>query len=212
VESDAQLRVRQALSTARPGRSTSDALQSNLQAISNVERVRFYENDSAITDLNGVPAGAFAAVVDGGDSTAIAQAILIGKGGAGTYGTTSVSVPDAYGIARTVCFFRPTVPRITYEIDIVPLDGYSGDVDTAIAQAVSIWTNALGIGGGPSGRIRLPRVYGPALLTGTIYYDTFEIVGIKAARDGQALTTADVIMLFNEAPICDPSDVSVVKP
>ena len=211
VEADAQLRVRQSLSVAKPSRSTLDGIVANLLAIPGVTRLKAYENDTDIPDANGIPGGAISIVIDGGDAAAIAQTILVGKGGAGTYGTATSPTPplDAYGIPRPVYFFRPIAPKITYGIAIKKLPGYSGDVPTAIKQAVSDWTNNLGIGGGATGQIRLTRVYAPALLVGTVYYDTFEITGITVARDGRLLSPNDVAIAFNEAPACDPTYIVV---
>jgi uncharacterized phage protein gp47/JayE len=211
VEADAQLRVRQSLSVAKPSRSTLDGIVANLLAIPGVTRLKAFENDTDIPDANGIPGGAISIVIDGGDAAAIAQTILIGKGGAGTYGTSTSPTPvlDAYGIPRPVYFFRPLAPKITFGITIKKLPGYSGDVPTAIKKAVSDWTNALGIGGGATGQIRMTRVYAPALLVGTVYYDTFEITGITVARDGRLLSPNDVAIAFNEAPTCDPTYITV---
>ncbi|WP_158810245.1 hypothetical protein [Beijerinckia sp. L45] len=208
VEQDPQLRVRQSESTMLAATGVVDGIYGAIAALG-VTRLRIYENDTNAPDANGIPGHSICVVVDGGDNTAIATAIASRKLSAGTYGTTVVTVTTgAAGIPRAINFFRSTQPSISWGISIKALTGFTVDVQTQLQQALSDWTNALGIGAGSAGRIMLARAYAPALLTG-VAASTFELLGLTVSRDGNPLTAADVAIAFNEAPYCDPTLVTV---
>lgn len=216
VETDAMLRVRQSHSTMLPATGVVDGIYGALANLPSVARVAVYENDQATTDVNGIPGHTISAVVDGGDPTAIAQAIATRKLSAGTYGTASAVVTTGSAqIPRTIFFFRPLEPSIIWSVSVRPLTGFTADGTAAIQQAISDWTNALGIGvqtaTGKLYRVPISRAYAPALLTGTVYDGTFEIVAgsLLAARSGGTLSATDPVIAFNEAPSCSPSFVAV---
>ena len=216
VEADPQLRVRQTQSTMLPAIGVVDGIQGALANLAAVARVAVYENDGVTPDANGIPGHTISAVVDGGDPQAIAQAIAIRKLSSGTYGTSSAIVTTGVAqIPRTIYFFRPSEPPISWALSVRPLAGFTTDAVTAIQQALSDWTNALGIGvttvNGKLYRVPISRAYAPALLSGTVYDGTFEIVAgsLLAARDSGTPAATDPTIAFNEAPQCEPSLVTV---
>lgn len=77
VETDAELRQRQALSVALPSRTVMEGLIGAIANITGVTRYKGYDNDTSETDINGVPAHAVSMVVDGGDAEEIARIIAI---------------------------------------------------------------------------------------------------------------------------------------
>lgn len=79
VETDAELRQRQALSVALPSRTVMEGLIGAIANITGVTRYKGYDNDTSETDINGVPAHAVSMVVDGGDAEEIARIIAIKK-------------------------------------------------------------------------------------------------------------------------------------
>lgn len=207
VESDPQLRIRQAQSTELPSQTLLDGLVGSIDAMPSVVRIQAYVNDTDLIDTNGLPGHSIALVVDGGDSTAIANLIATRKGVAGTYGTTVVPVTSSVtGITRNISFFRPTEPVVNWSVTLKPLAGFTTDVQAAIAQALSDWTNALGIGTS----ILVKRAYAPALLVGSAFANTFELEGVAVSRDSGAPAEADVAFAFNEAPSCVPAAVTFV--
>lgn len=207
VESDSQLRQRQAVSVALPSQTILGGLVGALYAISGVTRLRAYENDTNQPDANGIPGKGISIVVEGGDDNAIATVINLKKGAAGTYGSTVVPVTDDVGITRNVNFFRPAQVQISYVLQVRPLTGYTQAVEAQIQQALADWTSGLGIGNS----ILLSRAYATADLSDQPTGTTFEIVpnSLTAARDGTVPTAADVGIAFNEAPICVPSSVTI---
>lgn len=206
VERDPELRVRQSRSTMLPALTVLDGIEAAILAVSGVSRLKVYENDTSVTDANGIPGHTISVVVDGGDALAICQAIAARKTpGAGTYGNASQVVVNAFGVPRQINYFRPHEPPISVNIVVRSLNGYTLDDETAIRQAVSDWVNALDIGQA----VLVKRLYGPALLIGTARASRFEIVTITVARDGSVTKEADVSMAFNEAAFCLPDYVTI---
>lgn len=79
-----------------------------LNNIENVESASGYENDTDYVDSRGLPPHSIEIIVEGGDNSEIAQAILRRKaGGIQTYGSIEVGVPGAYGDTIPVRFNRP---------------------------------------------------------------------------------------------------------
>lgn len=79
-----------------------------LNNVKNVETVSGYENDNNYVDERGLPPHSIEMIVEGGDSTEIAQAILRRKaGGIQTHGSIVVDVPGEYGDSIPIRFNRP---------------------------------------------------------------------------------------------------------
>lgn len=206
VETDAQLRVRQAASTAKPALTVSQGIIGDLVALTGIGRYRFYENDQGSTDANGIPGHCISVVIEGGDAVAIASAIALRKTpGVGTYGTAVQTITDGAGIARDIRFFRPTQIGIRYAVTLKALSGFTTDIETKVINSIVAWTNAFGIG---EGLIR-NRVYVPANLSGASESLTYEVVSIAVSRDGLTPTEADVPIAFNEVMYTEASYFSV---
>ena len=78
-----------------------------------------YENPTHEWDEYGRPPHSIEIVVDGGDSTEIAQQILQKKaGGINTYGDTSVVLAGAYDEDITIRFSRPTIIYTWFHLGI----------------------------------------------------------------------------------------------
>lgn len=202
VESDAELRNRQAVSTALPSRTVLDGMVGAVLSVVGVTRAVPYENDSDITDVNGIPAHQVSFVVEGGDAAAVAKAIAVKKTpGVGTYGTTTEPVTDQFGIVRDIHFYRPTEVPITVEVDVAALYGYSSTIGLKLRQAVVDYINNLHIGTD----VYVTKLYTPANLTG-VEGDTFDILEIRISSGGPALPD-NVVVAFNEAAVCQLSGV-----
>lgn len=207
VETDSQLRQRQALSTALPAQTLIEAMTGTLWALSGMSRLRVYENDTGVTDINGVPGHCISVIADGGDAEAIAKVIGAKKSpGVGTYGDVLFTLTDAYGIPKPVRFSRPTLTPIAWYVTLRPRPGYTMDVAAQIQASLSAYTNALGIGASQA----LSGGYPAANLTGQASASAFEIVGLRAARtDTSNDAYGDVVCAYDEALTCDPSDVVI---
>lgn len=204
LESDSVLRRRQTSSTALPSQAILDGIVGSLLDVRGVTRLAAYENDTPITDANGLPPHSLAFVVDGGDATSIARAIMTKKTpGTGTYGTTSQDVSDAFGVVHTIRFFRPVLVPISVQITVSPLLGFTTTTELTIRQAIVDYINALSIGDD----VLLTKLYTPANLSGAVN-TTFNIVGLAIARSGSP-APQDITIAFNEAAACSVDNVQL---
>ena len=207
VESDAKLRNRQTASTALPSLSVLDGTIGAVARVDGVIRFRGYENDSNVTDADGMPAHNIAIVVEGGDVQDIAEAIAVKKTpGTGTFGTTSATVVDQYGVRNTINFFRPTPATIGVEVTIDPLPGYTSGYADLIKQAVADSINALLIGDD----VLITRLYVPANLAGQPEGLTYDLNLVRTKKNAGAFGTSNIVLAFNEAAECTPADVTVI--
>lgn len=206
VELDAALRRRQTLSTALPSRTVFEGTIGAVASLTGVARLKGYENDTGTTDANGLPAHSISLVVQGGDATAIAQAIADKKGpGAATYGTTSVDVTDEYGVTRAIKFYRPTPAAIKVAISVTAMAGYTTAIEAAIKQACVDWINALDIGED----VEFAEIYVPANLNGALDRRTYKITALTIAKNAGSPGTSDLVIAFNEAPQAALSDITI---
>lgn len=207
VESDADLRFRQTVSTAIPSLTVLDGIVGAVSSVTGVDRLRAYENDTDTTDANGIPSHSISLVVDGGDATAIANAIATKKTpGAGTFGTTSVTVTDIYGRPIAIKFFRPASQAITVAISLKALSGYSTSVGQAVQQAVSDYVNGVDIGGGASGTVEWADAITAA--NSVPNSNTFKLTALTLTGPSGA-GVPDVPLAFNQVSTCTPSAVAL---
>lgn len=208
VETDAELRRRQTFSTALPSLTVLDGTIGAVASVPGVTRFRGYENDSDVTDANGIPAHSIAIVAEGGDQQAIGDAIAIKKTpGTGTYGTTTVTTYDQYGLPNLINFFRPTPAAIGVEVTIQALTGYTTGFADLIAAAVAASIQALEIGDD----VLITKLYVPANLPGQAAGATFDITQLRIKKNAGAFGTSNLTLAFNEVAECDPAvDVTVI--
>ena len=202
VETDAQLRRRQALSTALPAVSPVDAIQAGVANVTGVTAQVVYENPTQATDANGLPPHSIAVVAQGGADADIATAILNKKTpGTTTYGTSSATVFDSRGQANTENFFRPTIVQVNVTVTIQQLAGYSSATAGAIQSTVASYINGLNIGDD----VFISRIYPPAQLTvpGAVnpLASTFHVTGLTIGVAGGSQGTMDIVTTFNQLAV-----------
>ena len=212
TENDAQLRVRQAQSTALPALSVLSGISGAVASLLGVQAVTIYENDTSATDSRGLPPHSVSLVVKGGDSMDICQTILLKKTpGCYTYGSTRHSVNDIYGLPHDIGFFIPTNVPVGVHITLRALPGYSTIVGKSISDEVSRYINAMGSGQ----EVVFSKLWMPANLC----TDTGAPIGATGTYDITAMTIASPptgtygtvnipISIFQEAT-CQSSDVII---
>jgi uncharacterized phage protein gp47/JayE len=206
VETDAELRLRQTQSTALGSLTVLDGIAGAIANLTGVTQVKAYENDTGLTDSDGLPPHSISMVVEGGDATAIATAIMNKKTpGAYTYGSTVVPVTDNLGLTHDIRFFVPTQEEITVEITLRAFAGYSSTTADAIKTAVADYINALLIGQD----VLITKLYVPAQLNSIAASSTFELITLLAAVVGDTPTTSDVLIPFNGVAKCSISDINI---
>jgi len=209
LESDPALRARQTVSTMLPSVTAIDGMTGAVFAVNGVTRLRVYENDTSLTDSNGIPSHSVSFVVEGGDTQQIANAIAAHKTpGAGTYGTTSEIVLDAYNIPHTYNFFVVTDVQITVVIHLTALQGFTSTVGNEIVAAVVNYINSVPIGT----NVYLTHVIWAALSIAGTDNTTFNLTSLLMSRGGGAPASADVPIAFNEAAQASSATVSLSIP
>ncbi|MNB62548.1 hypothetical protein D3C81_47630 [compost metagenome] len=208
AETDAELRIRQGQSVALPSITPFEGVDGAIANVAGVTRHKLYENDTGVTDSNGLPPHSISAIVDGGDVTDIAQTIRGNKGqGTSTYGATSVTVPDTYGNPHVISFSRSTDVPIFVAITIKVFTGYTSQIGDQIKQAVVDYINSLTIGDS----VLLSRIYSPANL-GVVsggnarYYDITDLLIGKSAG---TVAAANVSIAYSESASCTTANVSL---
>jgi uncharacterized phage protein gp47/JayE len=208
VESNAELRRRQAVSTALPSLTVLDGTIGAVANVTGVTRYAGYENDTKVTDADGIPGNSIAIVVEGGAVQDIVNAIGTKKTpGTGTFGTTDGIFYDTYGLPKEIHFFRPTIATVTTEITLKALQGYTTGYEDQIAQAVTDFYNSLKIGSD----VFHSKVFTPANLPNAPEVgSTFDIQGIKLGKNAGVQAATNVVIGFTEVAFGDVSDVTFV--
>jgi uncharacterized phage protein gp47/JayE len=148
VETDSALRARQATSTAQPSQSLIEGIEGAIAAVPGVTSFVVLENDTGSTSSQGLPPYSITCVVQGGSSTAIAQAIYLHKTpGVPTNGTTSVQITDSYGMVNTINFDVPQILGVDVTVTLTELTGYTAATTSAIQAAIASYLSSLAIGG-----------------------------------------------------------------
>ena len=143
-ETDAELRLRRADSLANPGSGTVDAIRAALLEVSSVTAAFVLNNRTDAVDANGLPAHSFRALVLGGLTADIAEAIWA-HCDAGDYidGSTVVTtITDTQGYQQTVRFDRPTEVLMWVEFTVVEdteLGTLPDDYEDQLESAVVAW-------------------------------------------------------------------------
>lgn len=207
VETDAELRRRQAQSTMIPSLSVMEGIVGAVASLAGVNRYRGYENDTGTTNADGIPAHAISLVVEGGTTQAIAEAIAAKKTpGTATYGTTSYTTYDQYGVPNVINFFRPTTATISIEVSLTARTGYLSTTADAIKAALVAYVADLLIGDD----IYISKLYVPANLSNTVSADTFDVTQIRIKKNSGSWVTTNLTLAFNEIAQTAISNVTVI--
>lgn len=208
VETDEQLRQRQSLSVAIPGQNMLNSTIAGIASIVGVTRYKIYDNDTNITDDNGIPSHSIAAVVEGGSNEDIAEQIYLRKGpGGGTYGSVFVNYTNADGLPNTVRFSRPTYVNINANIRIKANTGYTTSVTDNIKNSVKNYITSLDIGYDVTIMGILTAV---TSVVKNLAVPEFSVQTITLNRDDQPAASNDIDIAFNEVAAVGKITVSEV--
>lgn len=220
VETDAALRVRQSNSVSIAAVSITSSIEAAIANISGVTRSRVYENDTESADANGLPAHSISCVVEGGDVATIATAIWTRKTpGTTSYGTTSYTVYDAYGLGTTINYYSLATVPIYVTIGIKALTNYLSTTADKIKAAISLMLSSAGIGED----IYYGRIWPTANLSGTYAIassglsqsdldaisSTYKITSVSIGTSASPTGTSDIPIAFNLAALGNVSNIVV---
>jgi uncharacterized phage protein gp47/JayE len=169
------------------------------------------------------PAHSITAVVEGGSTADIAQAIYDNRNiGCLTNGTTAVSVTDARnpGISMTISFDVLAYSQIYAALNVHPLGGYTSATQAAIVAGIASYLNSLSIGES----VVFSELYGAALTARPnpdvpIFSIRSMISGIAAAQTTATLNSTTSITVASATGIVNgqtvvgagiPNDTTVV--
>lgn len=146
-QNDSSLRLERKKAVARPGNAQVDNMLGEIFAVDGVRRAVIYENDTGVTDVNGLPPHSVAPIVDGGANYDVARAIFIKKNpGCELHAAgTLVSVPDVYGVypsnKRTIIYSRPVYVDMIVTVTIQNDGTLPNNADELVTQAILAYAN-----------------------------------------------------------------------
>lgn len=210
-ETDAALRLRRQQELSAPGASTVDALQADLARVDGVIQATVFENDTDVTDLDGLPPHSFEAVIWDGASPAaanvdIAQVIWKSKpAGIATYGSITQNATDSVGNPRPVKFSRATQKNLEQAISIQVLPGWLGAQQvTALQQALIAFGQAL-----PMGRDVILQQLRAVVMAQPFVWD---ITSYTIGNNGGTLFAANKVIAAREKPVFNgPITITVTQ-
>lgn len=140
-ETDNQLHIKQQRETSNTSYSQVDALYAGITNLAGVDYVRIYQNWTLETDDKGIPAKTIAAVVDGGDTEAIANVMWLKVPMLSNYAGNlehPVTMFDRFGLAYQITFYRPEKVPVYIDLDITITDAsiYPADAYDQIKQNI----------------------------------------------------------------------------
>ena len=208
VESDANLRARYYVSTMLPAVSIFDSMLASLSSITDVKRVKGYENDTNQTSVEGLPPHSVTFVVEEGDDGQIAEMIYNKKTpGCYTNGTTDIEILSEAGNVTHIRFYRPTYKNVWVKVNITKLAGYNDSVVDKIKKALVDYIKSADIHDTIYRQILISVVIGQ--LTSTTSPE-FSVTDVQISTDGSAYSQNDLALAFNEAGISALDKIEVV--
>lgn len=221
TEDDATLRQRQSTSVSLAALTNLESIYAEIANVPAVTRLFVYENDTDVTDGNGIPAHSICAVVYGGDAMDIATAIALKKApGTGTYGSTSEVIIDPHGVADTIRFYVLTITQLDIVVNIKALNGFATSTQVLIQEALAAYISGLGIGE-TSYYLRLvapANLEGEWAVAGTgqteaalsVLSETYTLINIGQRVHGVgSVLPADVAIAFNAAAAAVIANITV---
>ena len=200
VETNAQAIARQQTAVATPSQTPLEGTKAGIYNVPGITQFRVYENDTSAADdydtatSTGGPANSITAVVEGGDSQAIGEAIAYHKTpGCYTAGDVTVVVVDSYGAQNNIRFYRPTYENVYATFTIEPLTGYSSATADMIKEAVVNYISKLQIGD----NLYLSQLWEAALSSSPDLRPLFSLKSVTAGTAEGEESTDDLIADFD---------------
>lgn len=221
IETDSQLRARQAISVALPSATRLAGTTAALRAIAGIGRVTVYENPTGSTDALGNPAHSVTAVVEPLSATQlqIATAIFNNRGigvltngqvsGVTTGQTVTVNVTDPVtGVVTPISYLTITYVPIFVSISVHLLAGGTSATLAAIQNDIVAYLNSLAVGQS----VVYSELYGAALnARSNPDLPTFSIRALTSGLSASPSGTTDIALNFNQVAQGVLADVIVTS-
>jgi len=206
LETDEELRLRFRNTKFERASNILDSLYAALLNVDGVEEVAIYENDTNVTDANGVPPHSFLPVVLGGSSQLIAEAIWLNKPmGISSQGNTVISITDSQGFPHDIGLERPNPVTVYVEltIDTAAESNFvfpGNGVDLIKAAVIDYASNNFGVGDD----VIYSRLYTPINSVEGFQIDSL-FIGTSPAPVG----VANIPVAFNEISSFEAVNITV---
>lgn len=210
-ETDEALRVRQQQSTSLTSYRQIEAIFAAITNVDGVTYCRVYQNDSTYpADSRGIPFKEVAAIVEGGDDKAVAEALFyrLPTGQIG-YGTTHVTFNDIQGFPYVISFSRPTGVDIYIDLSITVYDTSawpstgSDDIKQSIIEYAR-YSLASNEGFPPGADVVRSRLYTPInRIPG------FRIDSLKIGTEEGDTSEQDIVILWNQLAVFDADNMTI---
>ena len=212
TETDAALRLRQAYSVAGPSQTMLAGTYAAIAAITEVQRLAVYENDTNSASVSadnpyGLPAHSVTCVVEGGDVEEIADAIMRHKGlGCYTNGDVVTPMTDSGGFTQNIRFYRPTDVPIYVNVVLTPYTGYVSTMADKVKAALLEYLTGFDI----AADVSVSLLYGVAIaVNDDVKHPNFGVASIEIGKDPDAMATADIPIDYNEVVSISADDITV---
>lgn len=208
IESDANLRARYYVSTMLPASSIFDSLTASIGAISDVKRVKGYENDTNEETQEGFPPHSVTFVVEGGEDGEIAEMIYNKKTpGCYTNGSTDIEVTSDVGNVTHIRFDRPNYVNVYVQVSLTKLTGFNDSTVENIKQALVDYINSAGIADTIYRQVLISIVIGQL---SSITSPEFSVSDVKISKDGTSYVSSDLPLQYADAAASTIDKISVV--
>jgi len=210
-ETDQELRVRRNRSLETPQSSSIGRMFTALASLPNVTDVAVYENDTATTDSDGIPAHSLWVVVEGGAVSDIVETMVKNKtGGKGMVGAVTGTFSEdftrpngtTFTIVHSMTFDRPVDVPVLVRLDATRKDAANPVDEALISQAIAARTFNIG----------------ENLLAGDLYRlafnagESFIPTNLEISRDsGATYTDGRILSDLNEKFSIAAGDVAVTE-
>jgi uncharacterized phage protein gp47/JayE len=210
-ETDQELRVRRNRSLETPQSSSTGRMFTALASLTNVTDVAVYENDTDVTDADGIPAHSLWVVVEGGAVADIVESMTKNKtGGKGIVGAVtgtfneSVLRPDGatFVIVHDMTFDRPVLVPVLVRLTATRKDAADPVDEALIAQEIAKRVFVIGE------NLLANDLYRLVFNAGDNFIPTVLEVSIDA---GVSWTDGRVLSAPNEKFTLDAADVTVTE-
>lgn len=202
-ETDDELRARFEDSKSLRGSDSVDAIYTAVYEIPGVNSIKIIENDTNVTDANGILRNSIMVIVRGGNINDIAKVIFDNKAaGVRTQGNTTVSVNDTLGNPHNINFEVPEHQMVYINMNISVDTTFPSDGVIQIKQALTEYFKSFDAGDD----VIYSRLYTPINSVSGFQVNDLEI-GFS-----QGVTSASNLVIdFNKIAYTDPNFITIIE-